>query len=95
MYNHINVGSGVQAESLVVAKLLIVVVNEEWFLNIEIVVFVRSNQVKAWLNRKEVVAETLDLFGIGWNMIEADLKAFVLQQRRIHQEVLCDYGRIS
>ena len=33
--------------------MLTVVANEEWILISKLVVFVRSNQVKAWLNRKE------------------------------------------
>ena len=51
--NQINIGSGVQIEFFAVAELLIVAVIEEWILNAEIVIFVRSNQVKAWLKWKE------------------------------------------
>ena len=52
-YNQINLGLGVQVELLAVTELLTVTANEKWILNVKIVVFVRSNQVKAWLNRKE------------------------------------------
>ena len=73
MCNQINAGLGVQAELLVVAELLIVVANEEWILNAEIAVFVRSNQVKAWLNRKEDCCWDLRFI---WNKLEHDGSRF-------------------
>ena len=53
--------------------MLTVAANEEWILNVEIVVFVRSNQVKAWLNRKEDCCWDLRFI---WNKLEHDRSRF-------------------
>ena len=71
--NQINVGSCVQAELLAVAKLLIVAANEEWTLNAKIVVFVRPNQSKTWLNKKKDCC--LDLRFI-WNELKHNRSRF-------------------
>ena len=63
LYNRINVSSGVQVDLLAVAKLL----------NAKIVVFVKSNQVKAWLNRKEDCCWDLRFI---WNRLEHDRSKF-------------------
>ena len=71
--NQINAGSGIQAELLAVTELLTIAANEEWILNAELTVSVISNQVKAWLNRKENCCWDIRFI---WNKLDHDRSRF-------------------